>query len=89
MRYAKNSILISLKDKDDSILLKFWNDGPPIESKVLDSLFSRYNIGEKGQFGLGLDIVQRIIKLHKSKIWAKNEEEGVSFLVEIPKAIDS
>src|SRR5690606_19644537 len=84
MRYAKNSILISLRDKGSSVLLKIRNDGPPIEDEVLKSLFSKYNVGEKGQFGLGLAIVQRIVNLHQAKIWAKNEKIGVSFFVEIP-----
>ncbi len=85
MRYAKNSILISLKDKANSILLKIWNDGPAIEDEVLKYLFSEYNAGKKGQFGLGLAIVQRIVNLHQAKIWTKNENVGVSFFVEIPK----
>lgn len=85
MRYAKNSILISLKDKANSIILKIWNDGPAIEDEVLKYLFSEYNAGKKGQFGLGLAIVQRIVNLHQAKIWAKNENVGVSFFVEIPK----
>lgn len=85
MRYAKNSILISLKDKANSIILKIWNDGPAIEDEVLKYLFSEYNAGKKGQFGLGLAIVQRIVSLHQAKIWAKNENVGVSFFVEIPK----
>ena len=89
MRYAKNSILISLRDKGSSVLLKIRNDGPPIEDEVLKSLFSKYNVGEKGQFGLGLAIVQRIVNLHQAKIWAKNEKIGVSFFVEIPNTIDS
>ncbi|NLY67690.1 MAG: HAMP domain-containing histidine kinase [Tissierellia bacterium] len=85
MRYAKNSILISLKDKANSIILKIWNDGPAIEDEVLKYLFSEYNAGKKGQFGLGLAIVQRIVNLHQAKIWTKNENVGVSFFVEIPK----
>ncbi|HHV45302.1 MAG TPA: HAMP domain-containing histidine kinase [Tissierellia bacterium] len=85
MRYAKNTILISLTDKGNNILLRFWNDGPGIEPEVLNSLFSRFNKGEKGQFGLGLAIVQRIVSLHAGKIWAQNEKSGVSFLVQIPK----
>ncbi|HSH36194.1 HAMP domain-containing sensor histidine kinase [Schnuerera sp.] len=84
LRYAKNSILISLNPKDENkVMLKFWNDGPNIEPETLDSLFTKFNKGYKGEFGLGLAIVHRIVTLHGGKIWAKNEEEGVSFYVEI------
>lgn len=89
MRYAKNSILISLTDRGNNILLRVWNDGPNIEPEVLDSLFTKFNKGEKGQFGLGLAIVQRIVRLHDGKIWAENDEDGVSFFVEISKPTDN
>lgn len=85
IRYADSKISISLKPKDnDKVLLTFWNDGPNIEPKVMDSLFSKFNKGYKGEFGLGLVIVYRIINLHQGKIWAKNEQKGVSFYMEIP-----
>ncbi len=84
IRYAKNSISISLKNINDKVLLRFWNNGPSIEAETLDSLFIKFNKGYKGEFGLGLAIVQRIISLHGGKIWAENEEVGVSFYIEIP-----
>lgn len=84
IRYAKNSILISLNGKDENkVLLRFWNDGPNIEPETLDSLFTKFNKGYKGEFGLGLAIVHRIVTLNGDEIWAENEEEGVSFYVEI------
>jgi len=86
IRYAKNTILISLTDiEQNKVLLRFWNDGPNIEPEVLETLFTRYNKGEKGQFGLGLAIVHRIVELHNAKVWACNEDIGVSFYIEIPQ----
>ena len=85
IRYAKNKISISLKFTDnEKVLLKLWNDGPNIEPKIMDSLFNKFNKGYKGEFGLGLVIVYKIVNLHGGKIWAKNEEKGVSFQIEIP-----
>lgn len=84
VRYANNQILISLKSENNKTLLRFWNDGPSIEPEIIDSLFNKFNKGYKGEFGLGLAIVYRIISLYNAKIWAKNEEKGVSFYVEIP-----
>jgi two-component system sensor histidine kinase CssS len=84
IRYANNHIIVELKqEKDDKAYLRIWNDGPPIEQEIMDTLFNKFNKGYKGEFGLGLAIVQRIITLHGSKIWAKNEDEGVSFYIEI------
>lgn len=86
IRYANNTVLISLTHEEDKkALLKIWNDGPNIEAEVLETLFTRFNKGQKGQFGLGLAIVQRIVNMYKARVWAQNEEEGVSFYVEIPK----
>lgn len=86
IRYAKSTILISLSTKNgSSIILRFWNDGKSIEPEIIDTLFTKFNKGKEGEFGLGLAIVQRIITLHDAKIWVQNEEKGVSFYVEIPR----
>ena len=85
IRYAKNKISIALKLNDSKkVLLKFWNDGPNIEPNIMDSLFNKFNKGYKGEFGLGLVIVYKIVNLHGGKVWVQNEEKGVSFQIEIP-----
>lgn len=82
IRYAKHSILVSLDYwEGDKPVLRFWNDGAAIESEVLDSLFTKFNKGYKGEFGLGLAIAHRIVSLHGGRIWAENEKQGVSFYV--------
>lgn len=83
MRYAKDKIRVSLVKDMDKYILHLWNDGDPIEKGVLDNIFSRFNKGYKGEFGLGLAIVYRILDMHESKISAMNEKEGVSFYIEI------
>ena len=55
-----------------------------LNQNIIDSLFNKFNKGYKGEFGLGLAIVYRIVNLHGGKIWVQNEEEGVSFQIEIP-----
>ncbi len=88
IRYSDTKISVfltkSIEDDKEKALLKMWNDGDPIEDKIMERLFDKFNKGYKGQFGLGLAIVYRIVTLHDSKIWAENEEDGVSFYVEIP-----
>ena len=90
IRYAENEISILLKPIDDNkVLFKFWNDGPNIEPKIMDSLFNKFNKGYKGKFGLGLVIVYKIVTLHGGKVWVRNEEKGVSFQIEIPNLKNS
>lgn len=83
LRYAKNEIFLNLKRKNKKIILEIGNDGPPIEEEVLKNLFKQYNKGEKGEFGLGLAIVEKILTMSKAKISAKNLEKGVVFIIEL------
>lgn len=83
IRYADKRILISLKDVDSKIILRVWNDGPSIEEKLLNTLFNKFNKGYKGEFGLGLAIVNKILNSYGSNIFAVNEDKGVSFYIEI------
>ena len=55
-----------------------------ILSQNYEFSFNKFNKGYKGEFGLGLVIAYKIINLHGGKIWAQNEEKGVSFQIEIP-----
>jgi two-component system sensor histidine kinase CssS len=85
VRYAHNTISISLKAQLNSqILIQIGNDGPPIEEKTMKTLFEKFHPGIKGEFGLGLSITARIIKLHGGAISAANQENGVTFSIIIP-----
>lgn len=79
LRYAKSEIQISLKDN----LLHFYNDGPHIDDNTLSNMFTKFNKGYKGEFGLGLAIVYKILEMHNSSISVRNEDLGVSFFIEI------
>ncbi len=83
IRYAEKNIDISLK-KQDSIEFIIYNDGPKIEDQLMENLFNKFNKGFKGNFGLGLAITKRIVTNHGSSIYARNEDNGVSFIIEIP-----
>ena len=82
-RYAKEEISISLQAYGGKNILEIENDGPPIEAKTFENLFKRHNKGNKGEFGLGLAIAQKILLLHNSSIHARNNENGVVFIIEI------
>lgn len=79
LRYAKNRIKISL----DNNRLHIYNDGPAIDEDTLNNMFSKFNKGYRGEFGLGLAIVYKILQIHNSGISVRNEDVGVSFFIEI------
>jgi two-component system sensor histidine kinase CssS len=86
LRYALSRLEISLglSDEKKEIVLSFWNDGSRIEPHILDQLFQPFHKGREGKFGLGLTIVQRIVKMYQGEISLKNERGGVSSTVIIP-----
>lgn len=85
IRYANSLIKVDLGCQNKKIILNIANDGPHIEEEIIDSIFTQYEKGDQGEFGLGLAIVDRILKIHNSTITARNEKEGVSFQITIYK----
>ena len=77
MRYAKKEIKITIKDKS----ISFYNDGENIDENILNDIFTPYKKGMKGEFGLGLSIVKKTIKLFGYEISVKNEKKGVTFII--------
>ena len=70
-------------------LLTVANQGDPISPEALENLFKRFYRADParsrtGSFGLGLSIAERIVALHKGKIWAESRDGVNSFLVELP-----
>lgn len=77
-RYAKSKIIIVLKNGS----LSFYNDGDPIEDKYITNLFKPYEKGTKGQFGLGMSIVQKTVNRFGYKLSVRNVRGGVMFRIE-------
>lgn len=78
IRYAKKEIKITVK-KNQIIV---YNDGPNIDDDLIDSIFSRYRKGIKGEFGLGLSIVKKTLQMMGYDITVKNHnKKGVSFVI--------
>ncbi len=78
MRYGKHKIVITLKQKK----LTFFNDGEPISQKFVDRLFRPYEKGSKGQFGLGMSIVQKTCEHFNLLLKVDNVQNGVLFTIE-------
>jgi two-component system sensor histidine kinase CssS len=85
VRYAKSLIEINMKEDNNLIKIKLFNDGQKIEEDIFNKLFFAYEKGSKGQNGLGLAIVKRIVNLYGGKIYAKNQKNGIAFYIEIEK----
>lgn len=78
VRYAKTEIAISINDNE----IIFYNDGEHIKETMLSKIFDSYVKGKNGGHGLGLSIVKKNVELINYKIYAKNDEVGVEFVIE-------
>lgn len=77
MRYAKKKVKITIKN--NKIIL--FNDGPNIDKDVLTNIFTPYEKGVKGVFGLGLSIVKKTLAFLDYDICISNEKNGVKFII--------
>ena len=77
MRYAKKKVKVTVKNK--KIIL--YNDGENIDDNVLNNIFTPYEKGLKGVFGLGLSIVKKTLHLLNYDITIENIKNGVKFII--------
>ena len=77
MRYAKKTIKITIKN--NKIIL--YNDGDNIDENILNNIFTPYEKGVKGVFGLGLSIVKKTLHLLNYDISIENDKNGVKFII--------
>lgn len=77
IRYAVKEIKITVKNHH----IIFYNDGPSIDSTIINNVFTPYTKGIKGKTGLGLSIVQRTLSFLGLNVIVKNEKKGVSFII--------
>ena len=77
MRYAKKEIKITVKNKK----ITLFNDGNKIDENILNSIFTPYEKGLNGMFGLGLSIVKKSLQLLDYDITVNNVKNGVNFTI--------
>lgn len=77
VRYADKMINVTIRN--DKII--FFNDGPNIDEKIVNDIFTPYKKGIKGQFGLGLSIVKKTVALVGYEVSVKNDKKGVNFII--------
>jgi two-component system sensor histidine kinase CssS len=77
MRYAKKKVTITVKN--NKIIL--YNDGEAIDEKLLNNIFTPYEKGVNGVFGLGLSIVKKTLQFLNYDISIENVKNGVKFTI--------
>lgn len=77
MRYAKKEVSITVKN--NKIIL--CNDGENISDNVLNNIFTPYEKGINGVFGLGLSIVKKTLQFLNYDIVIENTKGGVRFTI--------
>lgn len=85
IRYAETCIEISVRSTKKHTLITIKNDGPHIEEEMLSSLYEPFNKGKKGEFGIGLSIVKRILTLHHADMTIRNDQTGVCYSISVPR----
>lgn len=76
-----DTVLISLKKHNKSVLLTVSNKADESVKENVDKLFDRFFRGDKsrasgGGYGLGLSVARAITLSHRGKIWAQYTEDG-------------
>lgn len=77
IRYANKEIKITIKNNK----ITLFNDGPNIDKDVLNNIFSPFEKGVNGVFGLGLSIVKKTLIFLNYDINIQNTKNGVKFII--------
>jgi signal transduction histidine kinase len=84
-------VFVSLKQKENEVLISVHDTGIGISSKDKDNIFKKFfrapNAIEKEVIGsgLGLFTTKNIVKKHNGKIWFENNEGGgTTFSISLP-----
>lgn len=77
IRYAKKEIKINIKNKK----ITLYNDGENIDEKLINNIFTPYEKGINGVFGLGLSIVKKTLQFLNYDVTITNMNKGVKFII--------
>lgn len=79
------TVKMVLVQKEDKAIITVYNEGENIEDDKLKDIWNGYNQGDKvtnSNVGLGLYIVNDIVKSHKGECYVENQPYGVTFTME-------
>lgn len=88
---AGGTITVSARGSDQSLFVWVQDEGIGIPAQDQQKIFNRFyrvNDGDRripGGLGLGLALVDEIVKAHRGRIWVESTlEKGSTFFVELP-----
>ncbi len=83
-------IIISLSEKDDSVVVTVEDERSEISSKDLNLLFTKFYAKSSGGTGLGLFISKKLIEIVGGNISVENRchDLGIKFIIDLPKSYD-
>jgi C4-dicarboxylate-specific signal transduction histidine kinase len=70
---------------EGSVEVTIADNGPGIDSTMVDSLFEPYQTSKEDGMGMGLSISRSIIEAHNGKLWVDEQrQQGALFYLSIP-----
>ena len=84
---ARDVIISSRWEGDDSITVCDRDSGPGIDPGKLEAIFDPFYTTKHKGMGLGLSLCRAIIEAHGGKLWAENQPDGgATFYFSVPIA---
>lgn len=85
IKYATSKIVITLKTKENEVIIQIKDDGKGIEDKSI--IFKKFQKGKDGNYGLGLSIAKSSIDALNGTIKGHNNK-GAIFEIRLNKLVD-
>lgn len=88
--FPESTVDITVVQSDESIQLRFINQGNTIPEEKLERIFGQFyrldtsRTSATGGAGLGLAIAKEIVELHKGTITAVSENDTIEFTITLP-----
>ena len=88
---AGGTVTVSLHTEGETVHVRIADTGPGMSQETLDHLFDRFfqDRDTKGSSGLGLAIVQALVKLHGGEVkagnWSQDGSGGAQFDLSLPR----
>ncbi|RNC85457.1 MAG: hybrid sensor histidine kinase/response regulator [Balneola sp.] len=87
-------VALHINSDQDKVLFKVEDNGVGISDKIKNAMFggldsgnNHSDLGTEGEVGtgLGLEVVEKYVNMHKGKVWVESQEgAGSTFFIELP-----